>query len=126
MYSVKPGRGPSIAGGIGGLVAAAFGVFWCTTAADAGAPGPFVAFGVVFIFAALGGAIYNFWNAGTKNRASTFDITGPGEEPDPVATALGLEQPREGRPTGPFCVHCGAKTPAEGRFCPHCGKAKAP
>jgi hypothetical protein len=128
MYSVKPGRGPSIAGGIAGIVAAVFILFWTGGAADAGAPAWFVGFGVVGMLVAIGGALYNFYNAGAKNRVSTFDVTGPGEEPDPVATALGLEEkrPDAGPSAGPFCVHCGAKTPSEGRFCPHCGKAKAP
>ena len=124
MYSVKPGRGPSIAGGIGGLIAAVFILFWIGGASDAGAPAWFVGFGVVGLLVAIGGAIYNFWNAGTKNRVSTYDITGPGEEPDPISTALGFEQKADPGGAGEFCVHCGQRTGPEGRFCRHCGKPK--
>lgn len=126
MYSVKPGRGPSIAGGIASIVAAIFILFWTGGAADAGAPAWFVGFGVVGMLAAIGGAIYNFWNAGAKNRVSTFDVTGPGEEPDPIATAMGFEEKRpDARPSaGPFCPHCGKPSAAEDRFCRQCGKQK--
>ncbi len=84
MWSMKPGRGPSLAGVFGGIIAALFGVIWTIGAASMGAPAIFPLFGVVFILAAIGGVIYNAYNATAKNRLSTFDITGPGQEPDPL------------------------------------------
>lgn len=49
MKSVKPGRGPSMMGGFGGIFAAIFGVFWIGGAASIGAPAPFLLFGVVLL-----------------------------------------------------------------------------
>jgi len=136
MHSIKPGRGPSMMGAIGGLAVAGFGVIWTIGASSMGAPGFFVLFGVGFIVIALGGAAYNFYNATQKNRLSSFDITRGSEEPDPFAQALGHE-PRESqrRPThgpapkgssrkfeGNFCPFCGAEARAEFDYCPNCGK----
>jgi len=98
MYSVKPGRGPSIMGAIGGVVAAVFAVIWTVGAASKGAPGFFVLFGVVFVIMAIAGVIYNLYNATQKNRISTFDITKGSEEPDPIAQAMG-------HGCGPDCRH---------------------
>lgn len=137
-YSVKPGRGPSLMGGIGGIIAAGFGVVWMITASSMGAPGPFVAFGVIFILVALGGAAYNFYNAGSRERMSTFDITRPGEEGDPIARVLGHEETTEPEQfssrsaqasaapirkiPGEFCPYCGKKVTADFDYCPQCGK----
>ncbi len=141
-YSVKPGRGPSLMGGIGGLLVAGFGVIWMIGAARMGAPGFFVAFGVVFILFALAGASYNFFNAGSRERMSSFDITTPGEEGDPIARTLGYEKtppprnrrspqpfpPRENasenkrRIPGEFCPFCGEKVQDDFDYCPKCGK----
>ena len=132
MYSVKPGRGPSLMGGVGGIVAAVFGVIWTGAALSMGAP-PFMAlFGVVFVLAALGGALYNFFNAASKNRLSNFDITTGAEESDPLADALGHTPAAKDRQAtsagtprriaGDFCPFCGAKVEASFAFCPKCGK----
>ena len=137
MYSVKPGRGPSLMGGIGGIVAAVFGVIWTVGATSMGAPAFFALFGVVFVLAALGGAVYNFVNAAGRNRMSTFDITTGEEESDPIADALGHTTARRTRSSrerdtdsgeeprrfeGDFCPFCGDRVEAQFDFCPKCGK----
>jgi hypothetical protein len=55
---ITPGAGSAIAGVVGGLAAAAFGVFWMSMAASMSAPAFFPLFGLVFIAIALGGAAY--------------------------------------------------------------------
>lgn len=132
MYSVKPGRGPSLIGGIGGIAAAVFGVIWTVGAAAMGAPGFFVLFGIIFVVMAIGGMVYNFYNATRKNRFSTFDITTGSEEVDPIARAMGHapdkpaengaegSQPRKFE--GDFCPFCGARVTSEFDYCPKCGK----
>jgi hypothetical protein len=132
MYSVKPGRGPSAMGAIGGIGAGIFGVIWTIAAASMGAPTFFVLFGVVFIIIAIATTVYHFHNATQKNRMSTFDITTGSEETDPIAQALGHTQsppqqdstphdsPR--RFEGDFCPFCGTKISAEFDYCPKCGK----
>lgn len=131
-YSVKPGRGPSLMGGVSSLAAAGFGVLWTVFAANMGAPWPFTGFGIIFIFLSLAGAAYHFFNVGSRNRMSSFDIATPGEERDPISHALGYE--KELRPgshnqpsgkrkiPGDFCPYCGQKVEAHFDFCPQCGK----
>jgi hypothetical protein len=136
MYSVKRGRGPSAMGGIGGLVAAAFGVVWTVGALSMGAPAFFALFGVGFILLALGGAAYNFYNAAAKNRVSEFEVTHHTEESDPLASMLGREPhrpngatpsetaaaPKPRRFAGDFCPFCGTRVEASFDYCPKCGK----
>lgn len=127
MKSVKPGRGPSMMGGIGGIFAAIFGVFWIGGAASIGAPAPFLLFGVVFVVAALAGAAYNFHNATGENRFSEYDITEEGEEPDPLERrqehAVSLSKDAAGETgAGGFCPYCGAETGKDYTFCRRCGR----
>jgi hypothetical protein len=132
MYSVKPGRGPSLMGGIGGVVVGLLGVVWTFSAVSMGAPPFFALFGVVFIVMALVGAAYNFYNAANPDRMSTFDITSGGEELDPIAKALGhvgpsaeeREEPSDGprKYPGDHCPFCGAAVAGDFDFCPKCGK----
>ena len=65
MRSVKPGRGPSMMGGIGAVIAIVFGIVWTLSAAQMGAPGFFPLFGVLFILVGVVQAVYNFKNAGS-------------------------------------------------------------
>ena len=83
MKSIKPGRGPSMMGGIMGIAVAVFGVIWTVIAASMGG-GLFAIFGVVFVIVAIVNTVYNFKNATGKNRYSTFDVTTDEEEPDPL------------------------------------------
>ena len=134
MYSIKPGRGPSLMGGVAGIIVAAFGVIWTVVATSMGAPPLFALFGIVFVLATVAGAIYHFYNAGARNRISHFDITTDREESDPIADALGHTRPP--RPStsprstdadprqipGDFCPYCGEPAEPHYDFCPKCGK----
>lgn len=132
MYSVKPGRGPSIIGGIGSIVVGIFGIVWIGAAVEMRAPAVFPLFGVVFVLAAIGGAIYNFYNAGARERLSEHDIVHHSEEGDPVARALGHEpealgnsgaaEPKPRRFAGDYCPFCGVKVEPHFDYCPKCGK----
>lgn len=81
MKSIKPGRGPSMMGGIGSLFAAIFGLLWTISALSMDAPPVFAVFGVAFILMALVSGAYHLHNATGKNRFSELDITEEGEEP---------------------------------------------
>ncbi|HUW58125.1 MAG TPA: zinc-ribbon domain-containing protein [Planctomycetota bacterium] len=133
MHGVKPGRGPSLIGGIGGIVFIILGIAMFATVGSRGAPPIFLLFLGGILLVAVIGTVYNFWAATTRNRPSTFDITSGDEEYDPIAKALG-HGPKTGEPTmdqteekprrfeGEFCPFCGKKVEGEFDFCPHCGK----
>ena len=87
-------------------------------AGSMGAPLPFVLCGLIFISVAIGQAIYNFYNAGAKNRLSIIDIVSDNEEPDPLNERFGPEKI--------FCSACGYKThDSQSAFCSKCGKQLA-
>jgi zinc-ribbon domain len=133
MRSIKPGRAPSWGGVIGGIIAAIFGVFWIGMASSGDAPPFVIVFGVVFILCALGSAIYNFYNATSRNRFSDWDLTEPHEERDPLDPSSRHSAPRSSamlrRPTSKtesiYCPFCGAAVKEEFAFCPRCGKQLA-
>ena len=52
MKSVKPGRGPSMMGGIIGIFVALFGVFWTVMAIASGAA-IMAPFGIIFVVIAI-------------------------------------------------------------------------
>ena len=133
MYSVKPGRGPSLMGGIGGIVVAVFGVIWTVGAMSIGAPPIFALFGLLFVGMAIAGVVYNLYNATSRNRISTFDVTTHREEGDPIADALDQgaashQSPHSPPSKGPrkfpgeHCPFCGTKVAADFDYCPKCGK----
>ena len=128
MHSLKPGRAPSMLGGIAGLIVAGFGVIWTISALSMGAPWPFALFGVFFILLAVVGAIYNFANATRRNRFSAFDVTSHHEEPDPLNQRFGNPNPPAAAASparkypGRFCPFCGQAVTDESNYCPHCGK----
>jgi hypothetical protein len=83
-------------GGMSSLAAVAFGIIWTIMAftITRNAPFPLVGilfplFGIIFIIMGVVQAIYNFTNATSENRFSTFDITGSQEEPDPLNERFG-------------------------------------
>ncbi len=125
MKSVKPGRGPSMMGGVMAVAAGIFGVLWTVIAAGMGG-GLFALFGLVFIAVAVIQAVYNFRNATGENRYSVFDITEDGEEPDPLGTRFGGDSEVSDRPEESgeslFCPYCGAKAGDGYAFCRKCGK----
>ncbi len=128
MKSVKPGRGPSMMGGIGSVLVGLFGVVWTVMAVRMGA-GFMAIFGVIFILIAIIQAVYSFRNATSKNRYSTFDITDGSEEPDPLNERYGApmqqtESMQDDADAANFCPYCGTPAAKEDyRYCPKCGKA---
>lgn len=105
MHSIKPGRGPSFAGGVTSLIFAALCLgmtILFATVIPQDAPAPiriiFPLFPLGMTCMAIFGAVYNFKNATSKNRYSTFDITTAGEEPDPLNTYFNNTKPQ---PTTP-------------------------
>ena len=126
MKSVKPGRGPSMMGGISSIIAAVVGVVWTISALTMGAGGIFGIFGLAFIAMAAISAVYNFKNATSKNRYSSFDITEDGEEIDPWNERFG--EKRETKQTfsnideSKFCPYCGTRIQVDFKFCNQCGK----
>ncbi len=129
MKSVKPGRGPSMMGGIGSIFGIVFGIIWTCGAASIGAPGFFLLFGVAFIGIGVVNAVYSFKNATGENRYSDFDIVDSDEEPDPLDERFGRQPDNEVPPqageTGTFayCPYCGARLGEGFAFCGKCGKA---
>lgn len=90
MRHIKPGRGPSALGALGGIVGVCFGVFWTIMAYSItrGAPEPFATFfplfGVLFIIIGIVNVGYNIYNTTQKKRLSVFDIASSTEESDPL------------------------------------------
>lgn len=123
MKSIKPGRGPSMMGGIVGIFMICFGILWTVLAAQAN--GFFALFGVFWTGIALVQTVYNFKNARGKNRYSSFDITDDEEEPDPLNLRYGVRRdPEENMARGAirYCPHCGARVGDDHKFCTHCGR----
>jgi hypothetical protein len=78
----------------------------------------------------FGAAIFNFYNATSRNRFSNWDVTDSGEEPDPLdpSSRQSLARPSAIQPEtiskegAAFCPFCGAGVQGEFEFCPRCGK----
>lgn len=128
MKSIKPGRGPSLMGGVVCIFMALFGIGWTAFAFSMGG-GLFSMFGLVFVGVAVVSAIYNFKNATGKNRYSQFDITDGDEEPDPLNERFGApraarsEDKKENKNSkNKFCPYCGAEVGDGFAFCNNCGR----
>ena len=130
MKSIKPGRGPSTMGVVGGIIAAIAGVMWTITAANMGAGASFTAFGVLFVIAAISGIIYNYKNATGKDRMSEFDIVDETEEKDPFNKQVRSKYTKEeqenissiSNETNKYCPYCGSNLKSDFVYCPNCGK----
>ena len=128
MKSVKPGRAPSVLGGVMCVGLAIGGIGWTIEVVKAGIW--FMAvFGAIFTAVGLGQAIYMFINAFGKKRYSEYDITDSGEEADPLNDRFGTQPDgasglvnHPGGDKGAFCPYCGKATPGDFSFCPYCGK----
>lgn len=119
MKSVKPGRGPSMMGGVIGIFMIGFGILWTVFAAQAS--GIFAIFGVLWTCIAVTITVYNFKNATGKNRYSQFDITDADEEPDPFNERFGATQTNNNT-DNKFCPYCGTAVETDFEFCNSCGK----
>ncbi len=129
MKSIKMGREPSFMGGIMGIVAALFGLFWTFTVMSNGG-GIFGLFGLLFVGIGILNAVRNFRNAFSKNRRSEFDVVDEAEEPDPWNEQFGnkafSDESISGRDTAfdgnAFCPYCGNAVESNFRFCNNCGR----
>lgn len=108
MRSIKPGRGPSLIGGIlAGFVALA-GLGGIITAFSLGAPWFSGLLCIGLTIAALCIAVYHIRNAVSNHRISAFDVVESREEPDPLKQRFGA--PR-------YCRQCGVSLPGDANFC---------
>ncbi len=121
MKQIKPGRGPSMMGGITGIFMICIGIVWTILASEAS---PFFAlFGLFWTGIAVVNTIYQFKNATGKHRYSAFDITDDTEEPDPLNQRFHPEPHTASREGGSaFCPYCGAQVEKAYQFCNKCGR----
>ena len=119
MRSIKPGRGPSMMGGVVGIFMIGFGILWTAIAAQAS--GIFALFGVLWTGIAIVTTVYSFKNAKGKNRYSSFDIVDGEDEPDPLNERYGA-RPDPKTKDGKFCPYCGTSINSAYSFCPSCGR----
>ena len=128
MKSVKPGRGPSVMGVWGAVVAVVFGILWTIGAVSMGAPLIFPVFGVLFILMGVGMGLYHLHNVKSKQRFSLFDVTENGEETDPLEQRFSSDSSEQGtsspaQASAGYCPYCGAAVEdADYRYCRGCGK----
>ena len=126
MKSVKPGRGPSLMGGIMAVFMALFGIFWIIMAFNMGA-GAFSLFGLIFVFVAITVAVFNFKNALGKKRFSSFDITDSTEEQDPLDKNIKDKEnenneKNDAQSEKKFCPYCGNAIEEAYTYCVFCGR----
>ncbi len=123
MKSIKPGRGPSMMGGVIGIFMIGFGILWTIMAAQANVI--FALFGVLWTGIAVVTTVYNFKNAAGKNRYSVYDVTDGKEEPDPLNERFGNPQSETQETSNvdnKFCPYCGTPVAEDFDFCNNCGK----
>lgn len=125
MRSIKPGRGPSMMGGVGAVFAAIFGVIWTIAAISMGA-GFMGIFGIFFIGIAVFQAVFHFKNATNKNRYSSYDIVDSEEELDPLNMQFSdTEKASKTVTSGDgYCPYCGGPMLSDFEYCPKCGKRR--
>ena len=125
MKSIKPGRGPSMIGGVVGIFMIGFGILWTVIAAQAS--GLFALFGVFWTGIAVVQTVYNFKNATGKNRYSQYDIIDDNDEPDPLNEHFGNHR-SDKQPSikqdinNAFCPYCGTAVEGDFEYCNKCGK----
>lgn len=128
MRSIKPGRGPSMMGGVMAVFVGLFGIGWTFAAAMMDAPVFFPIVGVGFAIMAGVQASYHFKNASSKNRYSVYDITEDGEESDPIHERFGTQQSQpmnnsvSDRSEYAFCPYCGNALREGDVYCSKCGR----
>ena len=125
MKSIKPGRGPSLMGGIMGVALIFFGLLWMVVAIQIGF-GFMALFGLVFVGIAIAQTVYNFKNATGENRYSAFDIVDSQEEDDPLNQRFGKaslpSRSKVSEKAAAVCPYCGERAGADFVFCKRCGK----
>ena len=120
MKSIKPGRGPSMMGGIVGIIMICIGVVWTVIAFNAFPP--LGLFGICWTCIAVVTTVYNFKNATGENRYSQFDIVDSDEESDPLNDKYGKKttESKDGNSKS-YCPYCGNKVQNDHKFCNNCG-----
>ncbi len=125
MKSIKQGRGNAFVGGIVGIFAALFGLFWSITVFKSGG-GMFGIFGLFFVAIGIFNAARSFANAFGKNRHSEFDIVDETEEPDPWNRRFGTDTTQSDKEYysvgNSYCPYCGNQLQRDFKFCNNCGK----
>lgn len=120
MKSIKPGRGPSMMGGIVGIIMICIGVVWTVIAFNAFPP--FGLFGICWTCIAVVTTVYNFKNATGENRYSQFDIVDSDEESDPLNDKYGKKTTESKDDNSKsYCPYCGNKAQNDHKFCNNCG-----
>ena len=119
MKSIKPGRGPSMMGGVAGIFMICIGIGWTIVASQV--HWLMTLFGLCWTGIAVSNTIYNFKNAKNKNRYSVYDIVDGQEEPDPLNARFGNSIDRPGTSSA-FCPYCGTQVEEDYCFCNNCGK----
>lgn len=108
-------------GGIMGIAVGIFGIVWTVTAVSMGA-GFMGIFGIIFVFIAIGQAVYNFRNATGEERYSEYDIVDAHEESDPLNERFGKPSNTTSNRESSFCPYCGSPAFSDFAFCNKCGK----
>ena len=129
VKSIKMGREPSFMGGVMGIVAALFGLFWTFMVFSNGG-GMFGFFGLIFVAIGILNAVRGFRNAFSKNRRSEFDVVDGTEEPDPWNERFGNKnhyeqnvfQQSSSVKGSAFCPYCGNAVEKDFEYCNNCGR----
>ena len=117
MKSIKPGRGPSMMGGIVGIFTILIGIGWTVMAAQI--HWLMALFGLCWTAIAVMNTVYHFKNAKSKHRYSTYDIVDSTEEPDPLNQRFSTGPVNE---DARFCPYCGSPAQPDYDFCSACGR----
>ena len=120
MKSIKPGRGPSMIGGIMGIFMILFGIVWTAIASRLNPI--MLVFGILWTGIAIVQTVYSFKNATSQNRFSQVDITDAEEETDPLQEKYGENKDKPVSEKVRFCPYCGAPAEGDFQYCPKCGK----
>ncbi|MFW6029281.1 MAG: zinc ribbon domain-containing protein [Halanaerobiales bacterium] len=124
MKSIKPGRGPSMMGAVGSVIAVIFGIAWIGVVDSMNAPSFFILFGVLFVIMGIVNVVYNLTNATNKNRFSIYDFVDSKEERDPLDKYSKKESniKHNNSQQGLFCPYCGNRNEEDFDYCVKCGR----
>lgn len=124
MKSIKPGRGPSMMGAVGSIIAVIFGIAWIGIVDSMRAPSIFIIFGILFVIMGIANVVYNLTNATSKNRFSIYDFVDSKEERDPLDKYAKKESNAQKNHNEQvfFCPYCGSEIKDDFEFCVKCGR----
>jgi len=125
---IKPGRTPSKIGVVFGIIGIVFGILWIALVLrlsgedDGMEPGVIflLAFGVMFIIAAIAITAFYAKSAYGQDRPSLIDVEeASGEETSAAKAADDKTGPKE---EINFCPYCGKALKRDFSYCQYCGK----